>query len=93
MGLSQKSLTQIEKFFLFRVPMNPQKDWKAKLERAHFFKVQSGKIIWKLIKQNKLFDGIFDRIFDGIFDNPYLTEQKDSAIETKKRPFKLIYLK
>ena len=26
--------------------------------------------IWKLIKQNKLFDGIID----VIFDNPYLTE-------------------
>ena len=24
--------------------MNPLEDWKAKLERAHFFKVQSGKI-------------------------------------------------
>ena len=44
MGLSQKSLTQIEKFFLFRVPMNPQKDWKAKLKRAHFFKVRSDRI-------------------------------------------------
>jgi hypothetical protein len=44
MGLSQKSLTQIEKFFLFRVPMNPKKDRKAKLEGPHFLKVQSGKI-------------------------------------------------
>jgi hypothetical protein len=44
MGLSQKSLTQIEKFFLFRFPMNPYTDWKAKLERAHFFKVQSDRI-------------------------------------------------
>ena len=33
------------------------------------------KNIWKLIKQNKLFDGIND----VIFDDPYLTEQKDSA--------------
>ena len=33
------------------------------------------KIIWKLIKQNKLFDGIID----VIFDDPYLTELKDSA--------------
>ena len=32
------------------------------------------KKIWKLIKQNKLFDGIFDIIFDIIFDDPYLTE-------------------
>jgi len=39
MGLSQKSLTGIEKIFLFGVPMNPWRDWKAKLERAHFFKV------------------------------------------------------
>ena len=29
--------------FLFRVSMNPWKDWKAKLERAHFFKVQPDK--------------------------------------------------
>jgi len=39
MGLSQKSLTGIKKLFLFGVPMNPWKDWRAKLERAHFFKV------------------------------------------------------
>ena len=44
MGLFQKSLTGIKNFFLFRVPMNPQKDWKAKLERPYFFKVQLGKI-------------------------------------------------
>ena len=44
MGLSQQSLTGIEKIFLFRVPMNPQKDWKAKLEKAYFLKVQSGRI-------------------------------------------------
>ena len=27
-----------------RVPMNPKKSWKAKLERAYSFRVQSGKI-------------------------------------------------
>ena len=37
------------------------------------------KYIWKLLKQNKLFDGIYD----VIFDNPYLTEHKDSTIETQ----------
>ena len=42
--LFQKSLTGIKNLFLFRVPMNPQKDWKAKLERPHFLKVQPGKI-------------------------------------------------
>ena len=26
------------------VPMNPQKDWKAKLEKAYFLKVQSGRL-------------------------------------------------
>ena len=40
----QGSLTGIKKIFLFWVTINPKKDWKAKLERAHFFKVQSGKI-------------------------------------------------
>ena len=30
--------------FLFRVSMDPLKDWKVKLERAHFVKVQSGRI-------------------------------------------------
>ena len=32
---------------------------------------------WKIIKEDKffdgIFDGIFDIIFDGIFDDPYLT--------------------
>ena len=47
MGLSQKSLTQIANFFLFRVPMNPQTDWKAKLDRDRFFKDRSDRItVW-----------------------------------------------
>ena len=29
---------------MFRVPINPKKDWKAKLERPHFLKVRPGKI-------------------------------------------------
>ena len=37
MELSQKSLTGIQKFFLFQVPMNILKDWKAKLESAYIF--------------------------------------------------------
>ena len=32
------------KIFLFRVSMNLYKDWKAKLERAHFFKIRSDRI-------------------------------------------------
>ena len=39
----QEFLTGIQKFFLFWVPINPQKDWKVKLESAHFSRVQSGK--------------------------------------------------
>ena len=43
----QESLKEIQKFFLFWVPITPYKDWKVKLERAHFSKVQSGKItVW-----------------------------------------------
>ena len=38
------ALTGIEKIFLFCVPNNPLKDWKEKLERAHFLKVQSGRL-------------------------------------------------
>ena len=44
MELFQKSLAGNKIFFLFRVPINPYKDWKAKLERPHFFKVQPGKV-------------------------------------------------
>ena len=44
MGLSQKSLTGIKKLFLFRVSMDPLKDWKVKLKRVHFIKVQYGRI-------------------------------------------------
>ena len=40
-----KNPSQEFKFFvLFCVLINLQKDWKIKLERAHFSKVQSGKI-------------------------------------------------
>ena len=39
----QESLTGFKKFFLLRVSMISQQCWKAKLGRAHFFKVQSGK--------------------------------------------------
>ena len=41
----QESLGGSEKFFLHWVLMNPQQCWKAKLERALFCRVQSGKII------------------------------------------------
>ena len=44
MELSQKSLTGIQKFFLFQVPMNIQKDWKAKLESAYAFMLKYAKI-------------------------------------------------
>ena len=40
----QESLGGSEKFFLHWVPMNSQQCWKAKLERALFCRVQSGKI-------------------------------------------------
>ena len=33
-----------QKFFLFWAPMNSKQCWNAKLEQAHFFRVQSGKI-------------------------------------------------
>ena len=46
----QEFLTGIQKFFLFWMPINPQKDWKVKLERAHFSTVQSGKItVWSTL--------------------------------------------
>ena len=40
----QESLTGIQQLFLFWVQINPYEDWKAELERAHFSKIQSGKI-------------------------------------------------
>ena len=47
MELSQKSITGIQKFFLFQVPMNIQKDWKAKLESAYPFMLKYSKItVW-----------------------------------------------
>ena len=39
----QESLTGFQTFFLLWVPIISQQCWKAKLWRAHFFKVQSGK--------------------------------------------------
>ena len=44
MELSQKSLTGTQKFFLFQVPMNIQKEWKAKLESAYCFMLEYSKI-------------------------------------------------
>ena len=44
MGLSQKSLTVIEKLFLFRVPMNPLQCWRAKLESVYSFMLKYSKI-------------------------------------------------
>ena len=44
MELSQKYLTGIQKLFLFQVPMNIQKDWKAKLESAYSFMLKYSKI-------------------------------------------------
>ena len=49
MELSQKSLTGIQKFFLFQVPMNIQKDWKATLESAYSFMFKYSKItVWDM---------------------------------------------
>ena len=47
MGLPQKSLTGIQEFFYFLFPRIPLKEWKAKLERTHFYEAQSGKITVK----------------------------------------------
>ena len=40
----QESLTGIEKLFLSWVPINVQKDWKAKLESAYSFMLKYSKI-------------------------------------------------
>ena len=40
----QESFTGFQKLFLHRLPVSSYQCWKAKLERTHFFKVQSGKI-------------------------------------------------
>ena len=40
----QESLTGIEKMFLSWVPMNMQKDWKAKLESAYYFMLKYSEI-------------------------------------------------
>ena len=43
-----KKPSQELKIFLYCFPMTPEKDWKAKVERPHFLKVQSGKItMWQ----------------------------------------------
>ena len=40
----QKCIIAFEKFFLFWVPMNILKDWKAKLESAYPFMLKYSKI-------------------------------------------------
>ena len=43
----QKRIIAFEKSFLFRVPMNIQKDWEAKLESAYSFMLKYSKItVW-----------------------------------------------
>jgi hypothetical protein len=45
----QKCIIAFEKFFLFWVPMNIWKDWKAKLESAYSFMLKYSKItVWAL---------------------------------------------
>ena len=39
LAVFQKGLTGFQKFFSFRVPMNPLQAWEAKLEGAHFLGV------------------------------------------------------
>ena len=52
----------ISKIILSRVPMNPKQCWKAKLERAYSFRVQSGKItvcnVW--LKVQLISEWLFD---------------------------------
>ena len=40
----KKVIIALEKFFLFCVPMNIQKDWKAKLESAYSYMLKYSKI-------------------------------------------------
>ena len=40
--LDVHALTGIQKLFLLWVPMNSYQAWKAKLEKAYSFRVQSG---------------------------------------------------
>ena len=48
----QEFLTGIEKIFLPWVPMNIQKDWKAKLESAYSFMLKYSKItVWKRLSK------------------------------------------
>ena len=44
MGLSQKSLARIKKYIFVQGSYESLRDWKAKLERAHFFNVPSDRI-------------------------------------------------
>ena len=47
----QKLIITFEKLFLFWVPMNIEKDWKAKLESAYSFMLKYSKItVWRWFK-------------------------------------------
>ena len=50
----QKCIIAFEKFFLFWVPMNIYKDWKAKLESAYSFRLKYSKITVCIIKSTDL---------------------------------------
>jgi hypothetical protein len=44
LGWPKNSIRAFEKFFLFWVPMNIQKDWKAKLKSYYYFMFKYSRI-------------------------------------------------
>ena len=91
----QESLIGIQKIFLFCVPMTPQKHWKAKLERPHFFKVRSDEITvcFQEARRNP-FKCYFvlsspTKLVGIIKKFPGLTDGPNTHLEVSKKSFQL----
>jgi hypothetical protein len=54
-----KKITAFEKFFLFWVPMNILKDWKAKLESAYYKSINQLQPIVRNLTRKKIANEVF----------------------------------
>ena len=74
----QKCIIGFEKFFLFWVPMNIQKDWKAKLESAYSFMLKYSKItVWSRELGHRICKEVVSRqMLEQIEKDPPVTYMK-----------------
>ena len=84
----QKRIIALENFFLFWVPMNIYKDWKAKLESAYSFMLKYSKItVCFRLSAKDTKDKGGTRYKDHVCKHTLLCEKRQNPLKFKGKPF------